>query len=199
MLLVPVVSPAAEKPQLWLYYAVNLSVDKNIDKAEQIWGRAVKAGYTHVLLVDSKMAKLGDLGSGTAHYFKNVGRVKKIAADDHLTIVPALFNIGYSNNMLWHDPNLAEGLPVRDQHRPGRPGVHDGAGGQRDEVRQRLPAPPRALRPGGEDDDRPRTGRRAQGEDAMPDRVAHPSTWAVPAAVEASNRVDRHPVARLRR
>ena len=31
-----------------------------------------------------------------------------------LEIVPALFNIEYSNNLLWHDPNLAEGLPVKD-------------------------------------------------------------------------------------
>lgn len=38
---------------------------------------------------------------------------QRIARDLKLEVVPALFNVGYSNNMLWHDPNLAEGLPVR--------------------------------------------------------------------------------------
>src|SRR5207302_4420733 len=37
------------------------------------------------------------------------------AAANHMEIVPSLFAVGYSNDMLWHDPNLAEGLPVKDQ------------------------------------------------------------------------------------
>src|SRR5215213_8430432 len=97
--------------ELWLYCAQNLWVDKNIDNLEQLFARAGKAGYTHVLLVDSKFAKLGDMD---ARYFKNVERVKKIAAANHLEIVPAVFPIGYSNDILWHDPNLIEALPVQD-------------------------------------------------------------------------------------
>src|SRR6266700_3243223 len=85
---------AQEKPQLWLYYATNLQVDKNIDAIREIWGRAAKAGYTHVMLTDSKMAKLGELGSMTKTYYDNVAKTKQIAADLKLHIVPALFNIG---------------------------------------------------------------------------------------------------------
>ncbi len=103
--------PSPEKPDLWLYHATNLLVDKNVDAAEQLWTRAAKAGYTKVLLADSKMAKLGDMDK---HYFKNLERAKKIAADLKIELVPAVFHIGYSNSMLWHDPNLAEGLPVKD-------------------------------------------------------------------------------------
>ena len=106
---------ADDKPQLWLYCPINLQVDENIPKAAEIWKRAAAAGYTHVLLTDSKMAKLGDLGGMEKTYFANVEKIKKLAAELKLEIVPALFNIGYSNNMLWHDPNLAEGLPVKDQ------------------------------------------------------------------------------------
>lgn len=109
------VSPArAEPPALWLYYATNLQVDKNVDTLEDIWKRAARAGYSHVLLTDSKLARLGDLGDMTRVYFNNVDRVKRIAAEQKLTIVPAIFHVGYSNSMLWHDPNLAEGLPVKD-------------------------------------------------------------------------------------
>ena len=35
-------------------------------------------------------------------------------AELHLQIVPALFAVGYSNDLLWHDPNLIEALPVRE-------------------------------------------------------------------------------------
>src|SRR5437773_2361570 len=95
----------------WLYCSRNLWVDKNIDDLEALFRRAAKAGYTHALLADSKFAKLGDMD---AHYFRNVERVKQLAAELHLAIVPALFPIGYSNDLLWHDPNLIEALPVRD-------------------------------------------------------------------------------------
>ncbi len=107
----PAVAADAASHQLWLYYPTNLLVDKNVDKIQEIWGRAAKAGYTHVLLADSKFTRLADMDP---RYFKNVERVKKIAADLKLTIVPAMFSIGYSNDLLSRDPNLAEGLPVRD-------------------------------------------------------------------------------------
>jgi hypothetical protein len=86
-------------------------VDQNIDRLEAVFRRAAQAGYTHVLLSDSKFAKLGDMD---ARYFRNIDRVKKAAAGLRLEIVPALFPIGYSNDILWHDPNLVEALPVRD-------------------------------------------------------------------------------------
>jgi hypothetical protein len=104
---------AAEAPkELWLYYPINLAVDKNIDKTKETWSRAAKAGYTHVLLADSKFGRLAMMDK---HYFANVEKTKKIAADLKLTIVPAMFDVGYSNNILGNDPNLAEGLPVKDQ------------------------------------------------------------------------------------
>ncbi len=102
---------AAEPLQRWVYCSQNLWVDSNIDSLETLFARAGKAGYTHVLLSDSKFAKLGEMD---AHYFRNIERVKRAAATNHLEIVPALFSIGYSNDLLWHDPNLVEALPVKD-------------------------------------------------------------------------------------
>src|SRR3954466_5024313 len=97
--------------ELWLYYPVNLQVAENVPKLEQVWKRAKQAGYTHVLLADSKFAKLGDVPE---NYFKNIERVKAIAKQLDLKLVPAVFSVGYSNDLLWHDPNLAEGFPVKD-------------------------------------------------------------------------------------
>jgi len=105
------VAAMAAPVERWLYSQTNLQVDENATELEDLWRRAAKAGYTHVLLADSKMAKLGDV---PAHYFRNLERMKKLAAELKLEVVPALFHMGYSEAMLWHDPNLAEALPVKD-------------------------------------------------------------------------------------
>src|SRR5512145_2719474 len=97
--------------QQWVYVSRNLAVDKNVDDLETLLKRAAAAGYTHLLLADSKFGRLGEMPPG---YFKNIERIKTLARELKLEIVPALFPIGYSNDLLWHDPNLIEALPVRD-------------------------------------------------------------------------------------
>jgi hypothetical protein len=47
------------------------------------------------------------------HYFKSVERVKSLARELDLKLVLSVFSVGYGNSLLWHDANLAEGLPVR--------------------------------------------------------------------------------------
>ena len=80
---------SAQQPakQLWLYYPANLLVEKNIDKLQDLWSRAAKAGYTHVLLADFKFSRLNAMDK---RYFDNCERVKKIAKELNLTIVPAV-------------------------------------------------------------------------------------------------------------
>ncbi len=100
-----------EPLDLWLYHSTNLWVDADIDRLETVWRRAANAGYKKVLLADSKFAKLGDMDG---RYFKNIERVRNLAGELGLEIVPALFSLGYSNDLLWHGPDPAEGLPVKD-------------------------------------------------------------------------------------
>src|SRR6266404_3962929 len=112
--LVGVVSSVADPPdrrQLWLYCPTNLLVDANVDKLDALWRRAAKVGYTQVLLGDTKFCVLENMPE---KYFQNIERIKKLAAELKLEIVPGMFPIGWSNALLAHDPNLAEGLPVRD-------------------------------------------------------------------------------------
>src|SRR5688572_3517675 len=84
---------AAADLQKWLYCSQNLWVDKNIEELESLFRRASNAGYTHVLIADSKFSKLGDMDD---RYFHNIERVKKLAGELRLELVPALFSIGYS-------------------------------------------------------------------------------------------------------
>ena len=102
---------SAERFEKWIYRATNLLVDKNVDTLGDLLARGEAAGYTHMLLADSKFSRLGIMDQ---RYFKNVERVKELAAKHHIEVVPALFSIGYSNDLLSNDPNLIEALPVKD-------------------------------------------------------------------------------------
>ncbi|MBI3877886.1 MAG: hypothetical protein HY300_18310, partial [Verrucomicrobia bacterium] len=102
---------AADPIELRVYLQANLAVEKDVAETEQLMRRAAKAGYTGFILSDFKFGKLGDMGPD---YFKNVERIKRAAAELNLDIVPTVFPIGYSEALLYHDPNLAEALPVRD-------------------------------------------------------------------------------------
>jgi hypothetical protein len=104
----------ADQPrELWLYYPTNLLVEKNVDELEQVWSRAAKAGYTHVMIADSKFSRLGALGDLLPRYQKHVDRTKATAAKLNLKLVPAVFSVGYSNDLLSNDPNLIEGIPAK--------------------------------------------------------------------------------------
>ena len=98
-------------PDRWLYYQTNLLVDENVDRLEGIWRRAAAAGYTGVVITDSKFGRLNEMPE---RYFANCERVKALAAELHLEIIPGVCPIGYSEELLCQDPNLAEGMPVKE-------------------------------------------------------------------------------------
>jgi hypothetical protein len=94
----------------WVYAPVNHLVPEQITRLERLLERGKAAGYTHFLLADSKFSRLGEMEQ---RYFDHLARVKQKAGALGLQLVPAVFPVGYSNDMLSQDPNLAEGLPVR--------------------------------------------------------------------------------------
>ena len=110
LLSISALAQSADFREQLIYYSTNLAVDKNVDALEAVMARGSRAGYTGIVLADSKFGRLGDMGQ---RYFQNIDRVKKAAAANHLQIIPCVFPIGYSESLLSHDPDLAEGLPVR--------------------------------------------------------------------------------------
>ncbi len=117
LLALAVWTPAAvgrTAPQLWLYYSTNLLVNANVRTLDRIWRKAAADGYSHVLLCDSKLARLQSLGSIRRRYLTHLAQVMALARQLHLTVVPDVFQVGYSNDLLANDPALAAGLPVRD-------------------------------------------------------------------------------------
>ena len=121
MAIVPLVCAARKMPSetvksggvlaKYFYYSADLGDGKNIAKLEEVWQRALKAGYAKVVLADGKFDTM-DLQS--PEYFQNVLRVKKIAQQLNFEVIPAIFSIGYSALLLAHNPNLAEAVPVRN-------------------------------------------------------------------------------------
>ncbi len=99
-------------PHRWVYCAINLQVDENVPRLEQLMTRAAAAGYNGVLLADFKFHVLDRVPQ---RYFANVKRIRQKADELKLEIIPAVMPIGYSEGILIHDPNLAEGVPVREQ------------------------------------------------------------------------------------
>ena len=55
-----------------------------------------------------------DDGSLIEAYHANLRSVLAHARSLGMQVVPGTADFGYSESILWHDPNLAEGLPVRD-------------------------------------------------------------------------------------
>ena len=95
----------------WVYCQHNLLVDKNVDDVIRLVERSAKAVYTGLVLADYKFNILDRMPD---RYFQNVERLKKAAAANKVELIPCVFPIGYSDGLLMHDPNLAEGVPVKD-------------------------------------------------------------------------------------
>lgn len=102
---------SAQNLERWVYAPVNLLVPAEVSRLEKLLHDAKRFGYSHILITDSKFCRLNDLDE---RYFVNVERVKNVARSLDLKLVPAVFPVGYSNNLLSQNVNLAEGLPVRD-------------------------------------------------------------------------------------
>jgi hypothetical protein len=108
--LVCTASLCAAPLQKWIYIQTNLLPDETFASVEQLLIRAANAGYDHALIADSKFTRLAQMPE---KYFNHIGRLREVSARHRIEIVPAVFPIGYSNDLLAADPNLAEGLPVK--------------------------------------------------------------------------------------
>jgi hypothetical protein len=109
--LLGVASLRAEKLEKWIYLQTNLLVPEQVAFTESLLERGAKAGYDHLCIADSKFSRLAQMDR---RYFDHVRKVRDTAARLHMEIVPCVFPVGYSNDILSQDPNLAEGLSVKD-------------------------------------------------------------------------------------
>jgi hypothetical protein len=102
---------SAQSLERWVYVPVNLLVPEQVARVETLMREAQGFGFTHILLTDSKFCRLHEMDR---RYFDHVQKIRQLADELHLRLVPAVFPVGYSNDLLSQNVNLAEGLPVRN-------------------------------------------------------------------------------------
>ena len=95
----------------WVYAPCNFQVDARVDELLALAQRAKDAGYNGLLIADSKFGRLKDRPQ---NYYANLARLRRTAEELGIDIIPCVCPVGYSNNILQNNPNLAEGIPVRD-------------------------------------------------------------------------------------
>ncbi|HEV7278745.1 MAG TPA: hypothetical protein VGN57_00920 [Pirellulaceae bacterium] len=95
----------------WVYLQTNLQVKENLVKAEDLLKRAKAAGYNGVVISDFKHNVLDRVPDW---YFDHASQFKKLAGELEIEIIPTVASIGYSDGLLVHDLDLAEGIPVRE-------------------------------------------------------------------------------------
>jgi len=95
----------------WVYITMSFFLEDEIERMIGVMRQAKAAGATHIQLNDYQFGMLSEL---PPYFFRNVRRFKAVADELGLVLVPAVCSIGMSGRYLYHDPNLADGLPVKD-------------------------------------------------------------------------------------
>jgi hypothetical protein len=95
----------------WVYYPLDLAQKKNVDKLIGLFDRAAKVGFTTFLLEIPTSAACGSWTTSTSA--TSTGSKPRPRKKDR----PRAGDVPGRpfGNLLSQDPNLAEGLPVRDQ------------------------------------------------------------------------------------
>lgn len=94
---------------VWIF-GWSLGHDEDVRQILSILEMAAKYNYNGAVL----SAGLDVLCKRDEAYFRRLEEIKKTCGQLGLELIPAVFSIGYGGGILSHDPNLAEGLPVRD-------------------------------------------------------------------------------------
>jgi hypothetical protein len=105
---------AAEPPQLphrWLFVMRSMTQPENLPRTIELLSRAQAAGYNGLVLSDNRFWIKSMAAPGHAEALR---KLQTAAKSYGLDLIPCVMPIGYSGRVVGTDPNLAEGLPVKD-------------------------------------------------------------------------------------
>ena len=103
-------APAAPLFKRWVYDGANFLVAEQVTAKIAELERFAAEGYNGVVISDYKFMRWDDM---PASYTANIRRYREATRRLKMEVVAAVMPLGYSNALLGHDPNLAEGLPVK--------------------------------------------------------------------------------------
>lgn len=96
----------------WVYVSSNLYVNDNVGHLERLLQRAQKAGYNGVLFNDYKTFTWWQLDDAQ-RWRTNAQKLREITRTLNMELVVCVFPFGYADPLLWHDVNLAAGMPIK--------------------------------------------------------------------------------------
>lgn len=94
---------------VWIF-GWGLNRDEDVAQITAVLEEAAKHGYNGAVL----SANLDALCKQPPEYFRRLQQVRQTCERLKLEIIPSIFSVGYGGGTLWHDRNLAEGMPVKD-------------------------------------------------------------------------------------
>ncbi|MBA3708586.1 MAG: hypothetical protein H0W83_07195 [Planctomycetes bacterium] len=103
-------APLMKEPVYWVHRMNNTNNDETTAKTYALMERAAKAGYTGIAYHDGRLVMRQ---FQTPQYMAKLGKFREKATELKLTIAASLAAIGYGDEFLMNDLNLAEGMPVR--------------------------------------------------------------------------------------
>jgi hypothetical protein len=104
-------APPLKAPQYWYHVMTNLLNNGELDRQIKLMERASAAGYNGITVNDVKLIKYH---LQPPAFVENLRRFRQACRDNKVLCIPCVMPMGYAENILAHDPNLAEGMPVRD-------------------------------------------------------------------------------------
>ena len=96
-------------PDRWVYVSRSFDTDEDVEDVREIAKTASEHGLTAIVL-----SGMDRISLGSPEYLERLRKVKSIADQYHLEIIPSGFNTGYGGALLSHNKNLAEGMLVKD-------------------------------------------------------------------------------------
>jgi NADH:ubiquinone oxidoreductase subunit len=103
------VNQKSSYPDRWVYVSRSFDTDRHVEEVAQIARTASEHGLTAMVL-----SGMDRISLGSPEYLERLRRVKAIADQYRLEIIPSGFNTGYGGAILDHNKNLAEGMLVKD-------------------------------------------------------------------------------------
>src|SRR5579862_1826455 len=104
-------APPLKAPQRWYYVMTSINDDEILAKQIDLLKRASKAGYTGVAFYDCKVDKYK---IRPANFDDNMKKFRQACTDNKMDFIACVLPMGYCDMFLATDPDLAEGMPVRD-------------------------------------------------------------------------------------
>jgi len=95
----------------WVFTMTNLAQEQALQQTINLMKRAKKAGYNGIFAADSKFHKFQLQDKS---YAVKVQRLRKACTDEGMQLIVGVCPMGYAAEFLAADPNLAEGMPVRN-------------------------------------------------------------------------------------